>query len=68
MSHTKENDDGRDNTRIANYTAFFESSQNDNETQKENRLNNYAAVVNGWLRSYYSLHLRLVNFPRCRLL
>jgi len=48
MSLIKENGDGRDNSRIANYTAFFENSQNDNETHKENRLNNYATVVNGY--------------------
>jgi len=48
MSFIKENGDGRDNSRITNYTAFFEDSQNDNETHKENRLNNYANVVNGY--------------------
>lgn len=42
------NGDGRVNSRIENYTAFFEkNSANDNEEQKKNRLENYTDVVNG---------------------
>lgn len=40
--------DGRVNSRIANYTAFFEAdSKNDSEEHKKNRLENYTDVVNG---------------------
>jgi hypothetical protein len=42
------NGDGRVNSRIANYTAFFETdSKNDSEEHKKNRLENYTDVVNG---------------------
>lgn len=48
MSVTIPNGDGRVNSRIENYTAFFEKdSANDNAEQKENRLKNYTDVVNG---------------------
>ena len=49
------NGDGRLNSRIANYTAFFETdSKNDTEEHKKNRLENYTDVVNG---KYYSFML-----------
>lgn len=42
------NGDGRINSRIANYTAFFETdSKDDSEEHKKNRLENYTDVVNG---------------------
>jgi len=40
---------GRINGRIQNYTAFFEeNSANDTKEHKENRLQNYTEVVNGY--------------------
>ena len=40
--------DGRVKERLSNYTSFWEKdSANDNETQKANRLENYADVING---------------------
>lgn len=48
MALVKDNGDGRVNDRIANYTKFWEKdSANDNESHRENRLNNYTDVVNG---------------------
>jgi len=41
--------DGRVNSRITNYTKFFEEdSKNDTEEHKKNRLENYTDVVNGY--------------------
>jgi len=43
------NGDGRINSRISNYTAFFDTdSKKDNEEHKKNRLDNYTDVVNGY--------------------
>ena len=48
MAVVQNNGDGRVNSRIANYTAFFEKdSANDNADHKANRLTNYTDVVNG---------------------
>lgn len=42
------NGDGRVNSRIANYTAFFDKdAAHDGEEHKQNRLDNYTDVVNG---------------------
>ena len=40
--------DGRVNSRIANYTGFWEKdSAKDTDVQKSNRLENYTDVING---------------------
>jgi sterol 24-C-methyltransferase len=43
-------EDGRVNARISNYVGFFEKDANSNgaDTAKENRLENYTDVVNGY--------------------
>lgn len=41
--------DGRQNSRIENYTAFWEKdSKNDGDSQKANRVDNYTDVINGY--------------------
>ncbi|KAF8321915.1 S-adenosyl-L-methionine-dependent methyltransferase [Cantharellus anzutake] len=45
---SQENGDGRVHERMANYTGFFETSEKDSETHKENRLHSYTDVVNGY--------------------
>lgn len=46
------NGDGRVNSRIENYTAFFDkNSVHDSEEHKKNRLENYTDVVNGTARN-----------------
>ncbi|EJD54091.1 hypothetical protein AURDEDRAFT_110716 [Auricularia subglabra TFB-10046 SS5] len=42
------NADGRVNSRIANYTSFFEDSHKDGKEHTDNRLANYTDVINGY--------------------
>lgn len=52
------NGDGRVNSRIENYTAFFDNdSSKDTEEHKKNRLENYTDVVNGASRRVFPAQL-----------
>jgi sterol 24-C-methyltransferase len=45
--------DGRVNSRIENYTAFWEKdSAKDSDVQKANRVENYTDVINGEYLTY----------------
>ncbi|EJD50998.1 hypothetical protein AURDEDRAFT_121438 [Auricularia subglabra TFB-10046 SS5] len=48
MSGAAANTDGRVGSRIANYTAFWEDSHKDAKEHADNRLANYADVINGY--------------------
>ncbi|CCO29390.1 hypothetical protein BN14_03402 [Rhizoctonia solani AG-1 IB] len=49
MANTEVLDDGRVKSRVANYTAFWDNdSAKDGDAHKDNRLENYKDVINGY--------------------